>query len=130
MGCGNMHISELRPSEAVLLNGDRLEEICRDLGYRGGEAAISTTLEDLAGLLSQARSFWEQDDLSALDLCAGQVVRLSDRVGMAGLSRSARNVRDLCGRPDAVALAATVARMRRIGEQSLLAIWDRQDLII
>lgn len=125
-----MQISELRLSEVVHLDGDRLEEICRELGYRGGETAISATMEDLACLLMQSKTLWETDELNSLDLCAGQIDRLADRIGMSGLARSAKHVRDLCGRNDSVALAATVARMRRLGEQSLLAIWDRQDLMI
>ncbi len=125
-----MQVSELRHDESVYLDTDRLEEICFRLGYAGGETAICAAMEDLAALLHQAGKSWKQGDVAALETGARQVVDLADRIGMSGLARVAGDVAALSQGHDSAALAATVARMRRMGEQSLLAIWDRQDLLI
>ena len=125
-----MHVSKLAPDEAVYLDADRLEEICNRLGYRGGEAAICAAMEDLAALLSSAVKLWRAGDPDALGLTAAQIEGVSERIGMCGLARVAGDVAELAARLDNAALAATVARLRRLGEQSLLAIWDRQDLTI
>lgn len=126
-----MWMSELRPEEAVYLDTERLEEICHRLGYSGGEHAICSAMEDLAALLQQAGTLWRVGDFDTLDVVARQVNGLADRIGMAALARVAGDVRALAAAGhDPAALAATVARMRRLGERSLLAIWDRQDLTI
>ena len=43
---------------------------------------------------------------------------------MTLLARVGRDVLALSDRPDATALAATMARLERIGEISLVAVWD------
>ncbi|MCG6901599.1 MAG: hypothetical protein LJE68_02860 [Rhodobacter sp.] len=123
-----MQLCEIRPGEPVNLNTERLEEICNQLGYSGGETAICAAMEDLATMLHQAKTLWASNDFGALHATARQVALVADRIGMAGLAQVAGNVRQLSDGRDAAALAATIARMRRLGEQSLLAIWDRQDL--
>jgi len=125
-----MHVSELRHEEAICLDADRLEEICHQLGYAGGETAICAAMEDLAELLQQAVKKWRRGDLAGLEVTTRQAIGIADRIGMAGLARVAGDVMGLSMGHDGAALAATVARMRRLGEQSLLAIWDRQDLTI
>lgn len=125
-----MPVSDLEPAEAVYLDTDRLEEICNRLGYSGGETAICAAMEDVAAMLHKATVMWKADDLGALVQVAQQIASVADRIGMAGLARVAGDVLSLCDGSDAPALAATVARMRRLGEQSLLAIWDRQDQTI
>ena len=125
-----MPVSDLKPAEAVYLDTDRLEEICSRLGYSGGETAICAAMEDLAAMLHQAGVLWKAGEPVALAQMARQIAAVADRIGMSSLARVAGDVAELCGGFDTAALGATVARMRRLGEQSLLAIWDRQDLTI
>lgn len=134
-----MHVSQLRHEEAVHLDGDRLEEICHQFGYGDAEAAICAAMEDLAVLLQQAGKMWRGGDMASLEVTARQIAGVAERIGMAGLARVAGDVMTLAGTSDcaglgqshgSVALSATVARMRRLGERSLLAIWDRQDLMV
>lgn len=125
-----MLVSDLKLEEPVHLNADRLEEICDELGYSGGEEAICLAMESLAVMLHESVTTWRSDDMHALEQVTRQIAGVADRIGMAGLARVSDNVLSLCGGRDTTALAATVARMRRLGEQSLLAIWDRQDLTI
>lgn len=122
-----MPVSDLKLAEAVCLNTERLEDICNALGYSGGETAICAAMEDLAAMLQEATVLWRAAEPGALRTTARQIADVADRIGMVGLSGVAGDVATLCGGADDPALAATVARMRRLGEQSLLAIWDRQD---
>ena len=125
-----MQVSQLRLDEAVSLDTECLEEICNRLGYRGGEIAISVAMEDLAVLLYQATKYWTGGDLKALEPTSRQIAGAARRMGLLGLARVATDVTTLCHGADTTALAATVARMRRVGERSLLAIWDCEDLTI
>jgi hypothetical protein len=54
---------------------------------------------------------------------------LADKIGMVTLARVAQDVGLCAGRSDAAALAATLARLTRIGDRSLSAVWDLQDVI-
>ena len=125
-----MYVSELKQTERVCLDTDRMDEICAELGYRGGEASICAALEDLAVLLHEVGASRAGIDRSSLMESAEQVEILAGQIGLIGLSRVAGDVVGLCEIPDDAALAATLARLRRLGEQSLLAMWDRQDLSV
>ena len=125
-----MYVSELKQTERVCLDTDRLDEICTELGYSGGEAAICAAMEDLAVLLQEVGALRGTADRDGLLEVAEQVEMLAGQIGMIGLTRVASDVAGLCRTSDDAALAATLARLRRLGEQSLLAMWDRQDLTV
>lgn len=125
-----MQVSKLRPTEVVDLDADRLVEICAVLGPTEGEDAICAAMEDLAELIYQAEHDWGQGSFSNLAASAEQIIGLSERIGMPALMRAAQAVQDLCDNPNPPALAATVARLRRLGEKSLIAVWDVQDQMV
>ncbi len=125
-----MQVCKLRPSEAVQLDMRRLEEICLHFGCIGGEAAICAAMEDLAVLLERAQALWRAADFGELGLCARQISGIADRIGLAKLARVAGTVEALAGTRDDAALAANVSRLARLGERSLVAIWDVQDLSV
>jgi len=117
----------LRHEEVVRLDFDRLEQICDRLGHAGGEVAICAAVEDLASLLVGAANAWRRADLDTLDLGARQIAGIADRIGMTALARVAGNVAGLCTTMDDAALSACVARMTRLGDESLAALWRAQD---
>ena len=62
------------------------------------------------------------------DCSARSLTGIADQIGMNDLSRVAGDVTRCIDARDAVALAATLSRLQRIGERSLTAIWDMQDV--
>jgi hypothetical protein len=58
------------------------------------------------------------------------MVAIADQIGMASLARVARDVSSCAVRVDAAALGATLARLERIADVSLMAIWDMQDPVV
>ena len=125
-----MTVSQLRPQESVTLNTDVLEEMNVRLGYHKAETAICTAMEDIAVLLQYTGTLLRTGDRKNLAVTARQIESLSERIGMDRLARVATDVLRLCDRDDQAALGATTARLRRVGETSLIAIWDREDLSI
>lgn len=125
-----MAVSQIKPHEPVMLDTDLLDQLCVRLGYAKAENAINTAMEDLAVLLQYAGTLYRAQDLETLYVTCRQIRSVADRVGMAKLARVARDVSTLCHGADPNSLGATVARLRRLGEQSLIAIWDREDLTI
>ena len=88
--------------------------------------AIGAAMEDLAILLQEARVAWDMADLPALRMRGLGIQGLADRLGMTLLTQVAGDIIALCGSRDDAALAATVARLLRVGEHSLFAVWDAQ----
>ncbi|MCB1338182.1 MAG: hypothetical protein KDK10_12270, partial [Maritimibacter sp.] len=58
------------------------------------------------------------------------LIAVAQQVGMTTLARVGRDVLELSQSYDAAAFGATVARLGRIGESSLMAVWDLQDLSV
>lgn len=125
-----MAVSQIHPRETVILDTDLLEHMCARMGYSKAEAALTAAMEDLAVLLHYTGTLSRANELDTLHTTCRQVRTVARRVGMSALCRVAGDVAGLCHGLDPAALAATIARMQRLGEQSLIAIWDREDLSI
>lgn len=127
-GCKRMQVCRLQLNEIVGLEFERLERIWKRLGPEDGELVLGAAMEDLATLLHEVMLAWEMSDVTAIRMRAFSIQGLGDRLGMPLVSHVASDVIALTTRHtgDAAALAATVARLQRIGEQSLVAIWDAQ----
>jgi len=121
-------IGRVEPIEKVALNNERLNELYSRLGPAAAENVVSHAMEDLAVALAKCVRSYDKGDLGdALKLAQGIAV-LADQVGMSNLAAVAVDVAGLTQRNDGAALAATVSRLARVGESTLMAIWDIQDL--
>ncbi len=121
-----MGICILRPAESVALDYDQLEHIWRRLGPSAGELAIGEAMEELAVLLDETEACWQRCDLPGLMAVAAAAQVCATRLGMPLVRRVATDVLVLGHGRDDLGLAATVARLRRVGEESLCRIWDSQ----
>ncbi len=115
-------------SETVQFDKDRLGEIIARLGPRGADEVISRTAEELAVQLAKVHKAAKCGRMGDLFSAARKIAEYSSHVGMPSLSTAARNLAGLSDVPDGAALAATVARLERVGEMSLMQVWDLQDL--
>ena len=113
--------------EGVRLDGDRLAALYAELGEAGAEAVICRAMEDLASVLADLQRLAVQGDLARMPDCAGLLARVAGDIGMATLVRVAGDVADCAARGDLTALTAVLARLVRIGDRSLTAVWDLQD---
>ncbi|MGR3377701.1 hypothetical protein [Salipiger abyssi] len=123
-------VAILSPSETPGLDPERLAELYTRLGARDGENMVCRAMEELACRLGQADRFYEEGDLAQMRKCTRALGAIAGEIGMTGLSRIAIDVVQCIDDGDAVALAATLARLARIGEGSLYAVWDLQDLSV
>ncbi|RFU12410.1 hypothetical protein DZD18_12125 [Rhodobacteraceae bacterium W635] len=117
----------LRPDEPARFNTDRLERLCKEVGEIRAEHEVANALQVISRRLHDIR---DVDPWGEAPLLAGPVralIAASDRIGMATLSRVARDVQCCAARRDAVSLAATYMRLLRVGDRSIKAIWDLED---
>ena len=123
-------LASLSPHEPAAVDPDRLVQLYERFGAQHGEDLVCRAMEELAVRLGQAGRLYEAGDRVELRHCADILAALADEIGMTALRRVAESVVLCIDSADAVALGAVLARMARVGERSLYAIWDLQDLTI
>jgi len=123
-------VSVLSPVEKAGLDPERLEGLFARVGTRAGENMVCRAMEELAYRLGRADSHHESGEYAEMRKCTRALGAIAEQIGMSGLSRIAGDVVQCIDDGDPVALAATLARMARMGERSLYAIWDMQDLSV
>ncbi|OAN69313.1 hypothetical protein A8B78_05585 [Jannaschia sp. EhC01] len=120
-------ITQLALDEPARFNPECLEELCVKIGEVRAEAEVALALHRLSELLPKLEAML-RDDGAGFAVAVEQVCRDADLIGMATLARVAHSVLDSYATGNHVALAATLARMDRVGERSIHAVWDLEDL--
>ena len=118
------------PDERVRLDQDRLGDLYAQLGEVGAEDVVCRAMEELAARLMQTARMYRQGDLPDLRKSARSIAAIADQIGMQVLARVARDVTACVDTADSHGLAATLARLMRIGERSLTAVCDLKDLSV
>ena len=122
---GNLTV--LAMQESVRVDARRIDEIVGELGETAAYTIICAALEQLALALADTRNAAMTGDTAVLVERAEQLSRLAWQVGLPSLAAVAVDVTACAERRDSTALAATLARLMRIGNRSLTQIWDQDD---
>ena len=121
-------VTELPLGEPAGFNPGQLELLCDRLGEQRAEAEVAYALDRLATLLDQIAPLKQTGDHRALETLFAALVRDARMIGMATLAQAGRHVLDCLESGDTIALAATLARLERVGDRSIHAIWDLEDV--
>ena len=123
-------VTQIRLSERVEIDHDRLGALYTEMGNIGAENVVCRAMEELALRMSHCDRLHRCGEMDDLRKSVRSLIAISDQIGMVLLANVARDVMACIDKSDRVALAATLARLMRIGEGSLVAIWDLQDITI
>ncbi len=123
-------LAVLRHDEGVRLDPDRLVALYSDLGEAGAEQVVCRAMEELAGRLTEIQRFADDGEIAAMTRSARLLVKVAEQIGMLTFARVAGDVLRATAAGDRAAQAATLARLVRIGDRSLNAIWDLRDMTI
>lgn len=121
-------ISALAVSEAVRVDSRRVAEIMAELGETAAQHVIGLALEQLATALAAVDQALDQADRAQAVAHAERISRLAWQIGLLSLAGVAMDLGSAAERGDMPALAAIRARLLRVGNRSLTAIWDRTAL--
>ncbi|QXI62462.1 hypothetical protein CP157_00122 [Paracoccus marcusii] len=121
-------ISALAISEAVRVDSRRVAEIVAELGETSAQHVIGLALEQLAAALTAVDGALDNADLAQAAAHAERMSRLAWQIGLLSLAGVAMDLGSTAERGDVPALAAIRARLLRVGNRSLTAIWDRTAL--
>ena len=117
-------------SETVRLDPDKLTALYDQLGEVGAEDVVCRAVEEMAVRLTHCERLWRQDDMENLRKSARSLIAIADQIGMTALASIAGHVTEAIDAKDHPAIAAILFRLMRVGERSLTAVWDQQDVTI
>jgi len=120
----------MKPKEVANVDYDRLNELYTQLGQSNAKDIVCRAMEELALRLTHCDKLYRDKALGDLHKSAKSLVAIADQIGMPAVSSVAGNVTICIDCENTIALAARVARLLRIGEESLAVIWDLQDITI
>ncbi|NNE53451.1 MAG: hypothetical protein HKN30_13750 [Sulfitobacter sp.] len=123
-----MGVLQLKPTEQVTVDPDRLGALYHQLGEAGAEDVVCRALEELAQRLGQCDRLYRDRDWTKLRKNSRSLIAIAEQIGMGGLARVAKDVTQCLDRGDGIAVAATLSRLIRVGERSLTAVWDLHDV--
>lgn len=118
-------IKSLAVSEPVRVDARRVGDIISELGETAAQNVIGLALEQLAVALTATDQALEAGDLALAVSHADRLSRLAWQIGLLSLAGVAMDLGALADRGETAALAAVRARLMRVGNRSLTAIWDR-----
>lgn len=134
-----MKLAVLRHEEGVRLEAERLLAIYAELGELRGDHVIGRAIEEMAIQIADIQrhadglsesAVGSETGSAALVVSAAALIRVARRIGLTSLARVAQDVILAARTGDRTAQAAILARLTRIGDRSLNAIWDLQDLTL
>lgn len=123
-------VTAIKHSESVRLDRDRLRGLYRQMGDSGAEDVLCRAIEELAVRLSSCERLWREGRGKELRKAARSLSAIAEQIGMTEIVRVASDTVGAIDGGDGVATAATLFRLIRVGERSLTAVWDLQDLSI
>ena len=118
-------IRTLPVTEPVRVDVRRVGDIVNELGESAAQNVIELALGQLAGALTATDEALARGDLAGATGHADQLSRLAWQIGLLSLAGVAMDLCACAERHDPGALAAVRARLMRVGNRSLTAIWDR-----
>ncbi|WP_312526448.1 hypothetical protein [Paracoccus sp. (in: a-proteobacteria)] len=117
-------VAVLAVQEAVQIDQARVTEIVTELGEGAGQTLIIAAMEQLALALRQTLRAAAQDDGAQVLLHVEHLSRLAWQVGLVTLAGVAVDVGRCVDSHNRQAMAATLSRLERVANSSLMGIWD------
>ena len=119
-------LTVLSMTDRVHIDSRRLGEIVDELGETAAHTVLTLALEQLAQGLEVLRTAAAGGDAAELAMRAEMLARLAWQVGLTSLAGVAVDVAVCAEWGDKIGLAATLARLMRIGNRALTEIWDEE----
>ena len=117
-------VPHLVPRDDPQLNPGPIARLFAERGETEAEHLIGAAMDDLTDRLMKAEALHLACRFGELARLARTMVGRAEGIGFRGVALAAAQVSDCALSRDPIALAATMARLARMTEQSLAAVWD------
>lgn len=130
-GCAAMsNVTRLHLVEDVQFERARQIALVQALGEAEADRVIGRAIEEIAVRLTRIERAYAQGELFRVEKGARGLAAIAEQTGLPTVRRLALVVADLTATNDPPALAANISRLIRVGEISLVTIWDVQDISV
>ena len=120
-----MKIVEIQePIEALAINHDRMRERVKSLSVPEAEDFFFDTVEDIAQAIGRLEHCLDANNTTGIYSVAESVHKMANAAGFMLLAQVSLDLQAAVRMSDHAAIHAITVRMMRVGEQSLLAMWD------
>lgn len=120
------NVTVLAQNESAWVDQARLAMLQAHLGSRGAEELLCRNIRELGDLLARMNDAFVQSNHAEIQYGVADMLRICDQIGLTGLGLVATDVGHCANSGDSVALAATMARLMRIGDRSLSELCELQ----
>ncbi|MCC5993053.1 MAG: hypothetical protein JJT99_11060 [Rhodobacteraceae bacterium] len=118
----------LQYRESVVVDKRRIARIFRSMGAPCAEGSIITQVQALTSSLHRIDAHLKQDDLSELSEGAGKACKTAHSIGLLSLSTALGNLQQVSLDGDVTAIRAVWQRCCRVGDASLVELWQLPQL--
>ncbi len=122
------HAVTLHPTERVMIDPAVLLGLTRRLGPHRAEAYVAKRVEEITDQLAEIDDLRRIPNFDRIATLARFVADRADAIGLLSLARVARDLAQVAQQRNRTALAAVWARLVRIGNHSLEALWEAPGL--
>ena len=123
-------VTRLYLVEDVEFDRARQMALVDTLGEVETDRVIGRAIEEIAARLTRIERAFERGELARLEKGARGLATIAAQTGLPTVHRIAMIVAGLTTTNDAPALAANISRLIRVGEVSLITIWDVHDVSV
>ncbi len=121
-------LAVLRHEEGICVDAERLVEIYCGRAKREAEEVLQRGIEDLASRVTEVQRHYDEGERQSLVRSARLAARMAEKLGMTSFTTVTRDLIAATEAADGPAQAATLARLLRIVDRSVTAIWDLRDM--
>ncbi len=117
-------VTVLKIHDGATFDPDRLEELCVEIGEYRAEWELARGLQTMGLYLSTLSKLTASAPHGDIAKPLDKLIPTAERIGMTTLARVAGDVRNCLDSGGEAALAATLARLQRVGEKSIYETCD------
>lgn len=121
-------VTRIVPHDTAFVDPSRIDVLVKQIGTGAAERFVGRALEDLALILNQLERAETACDHPAIVGSAGSLAQIAQELGLLTLTQVSGDVTTAIAQGNEPAIHATVARLMRVGEQSLVAVWTAHDM--
>ena len=114
-----LSISFLAPQDDAIIDRARLAGLWRSVGRDAAARIAERAMEDVAERVCAIELAWRAGEFGRMAKTARALIAVAEQIGMVGVAEVATDVCTTLKNRDEAALAAVVARLVRVGDQSL-----------
>ncbi|MEM6306491.1 MAG: hypothetical protein AAF701_00725 [Pseudomonadota bacterium] len=118
----------LTHDDAIVMDTELLGDLYENLGEACADTVICRALDDLSTHMATVERCYNTSDMAGLTQAGMAVADIAQQLGMKNLHSVAQDVGHLSSIADGPALAAAIARLVRLGDRALTAVWEVQDM--